>query len=286
MSSSSSGRAGSSSASGTSPPKPSVRPRLERVGTFWRENKRVIAGALVAVAAYYVVTDARFTVPTVYVVAGVFGSVGAATGWLAGSRVVDWLWEPNWRYVLELDARDDDLRMWRMTPEQFGRMQVVEGELKRWDAIYPLYTVRKYDAEWNTAVATWMGSVDDVELLKERERIDEIRRELEQQAQEGLATRLRASSALRSAVNSIVSGILGRLEAATVDDEGQLESAIQEAIDEHDLEAEIRQANEARESQELPEIEVSDDGDSAVDAGDETTAETGAAETATEETDG
>lgn len=269
--------------SSATPPKPSVRPRLERVSTFYAENKRALAVAAAAVAGYYVLTPAQFRVPTVYVVGAVFGLTGVAGGWLAGSRVVDWLWSPDWRYVWELDARDDGVRLWRMTPEKFGRMNVLEGELKRWDAIYPVYSVRQYDPKWNTAVATWMGSVDDVELLKERERIDEVRRELEEQAQEGLATRLRASSALRVAVSNVVNGLLAKLEGGSVDAENHLETAIQEAVEEHDLEAELREASEAREGQDLPEIEIEDDQD---DGGDETDADTEAAETETEVNDG
>lgn len=266
--------------SSASPPTPSVRPKLGRVSEFWTNNKRLIAVVLAGVAGYYVLTDAEFSVPTWWLVGAVFGVMGVLVGWLAGSVVTGWLFDPDWRYLLEVDALEDDVRLWRLTPEKFGRLTVLEGDLKRWNAIAPLYTVQAYDPEWNTAVATWMGSAEDVELLREREKIEEVRERLEEQAQEGLTTRLRASGALRSAVRSVLSGVIARLEGATVDSERELETAVQEAIEEYDVDAELRDARETRESQDLPEVDLDEDGDGS----DGVDAETGV-ETATVETE-
>ncbi|PSQ19584.1 hypothetical protein BRD00_01600 [Halobacteriales archaeon QS_8_69_26] len=230
------------------PPKPDVSPKTDRVVAFVSANQKLIGLAVLAVVGYYGLTDAEFSVPTVWVVAGTFGAVGAVGGWFAGARVVAWLWEPDWRYLLDIDAREDPIKLWRLTPEKFGRLTVIEGDLKRWDARYPVYTCRQYDPEMNICAATWMGSVEDVELLRERERIDEIRESLEAQAQEGMTTRMKASSAVREAVSRITNGMLAGMESSTFDPDGDLEQAIAEAVENHDLDAEIREADRRRES--------------------------------------
>lgn len=230
------------------PPAPDVTPGTDAIRETLAENKRLIGLSMVALIGYFALTDAKPTVPTAWIVVVVFGAVAAAGGWFAGKKVVAWLWEPNWRYLLDIDARQDPIALYRLTPEKFGRMNVIKGELKRWDAKYPVYTCQNYDSEMNICMATWMGSAEDLELLQERERIDEVRESLEKEAQKGLTTRMRASSAVREAVGSITNGMLEAIESSTFDQEGDLEQAIAEAVEKYDLEAEIEAARESRES--------------------------------------
>lgn len=181
----------------------------------WAARRVVgLSVAAVVAAAFYVFTAAD--VPTIYkvVVATVVGA--GAVGYPAADRLVKWLWSPSWVYLLTLQAEGGPLRLYRLTPAQFSAVEVMEGDLERYDGPNPLYVARSYSPEVGTARGTWRASVSDLELIRDREKIREVRGRLERMAQEGLAARIQASSAVRSIVDQITKEIVGALEGRTM----------------------------------------------------------------------
>jgi hypothetical protein len=171
------------------------------------------------------------------------GLGGAVLVWVPGSRLVKWLYSPDWRYLLEIDARDTEIALYKLSPQAFGRLSVVEGELFQLDGEQPVYECRQFDPEQLRAVGTWRGSASDLELIEERERIDEIRRTLEDEAQKGLSIRMKVGSIVRTAVNSITRDMLAEVEGATIYQGSQVEDTVRAAMEEYDVREEFEQAD-------------------------------------------
>jgi hypothetical protein len=80
-----------------------------------------------------------------------------------------------------------------------------------------------------------------MELIQERERIDEIRETLELEAQRGLSIRMKISSIVRTAVANATRQRLKDEESVTMYSGESIERAVQEAISEEGLSDEIEQ---------------------------------------------
>ncbi|WGI16948.1 hypothetical protein [Methanonatronarchaeum sp. AMET-Sl] len=66
------------------------------------------------------------------------------------------------------------------------------------------------------AKGTWRGSVSDIELLRNKEQIQEIHDKLTKMAQKGLKTRIRMPSMVRDAVNQITMEMASHIEKQSI----------------------------------------------------------------------
>ena len=119
------------------------------------------------------------------------------------TRLVDWLYTPDSKYLLDYDAETDELHLWEI-PAPTWRELDIEEELYPLQASEPVYEGRNYDPEENRAEGVWRGSATDLELVDHREAVKEVRGDLEDLAREGLAIRAKQSSIVRGAVSDIV----------------------------------------------------------------------------------
>jgi hypothetical protein len=193
-----------------------------------------VAGVIVADAVGVVdLPTVRLTKQMKVLLVGLTG--GALLGYLPSAKIVEWLYSPNWVYLLEVDARTDDFALWKLSPEQFDDLDVLHGELHRLSATAEVWEAQAYVPDRNSAIGTWRGSASNMELLEERERIDELRETLEAEAQQGMSIRIKVGAIVRSAVNDIVHDIVGQYEGITIHRGEQVENSVQEALEDYDL---------------------------------------------------
>src|SRR6056297_2777042 len=139
-----------------------------------------------------------------------------AGGYAPAMKIVDYLYSPDGTYLVDIDARDNGFALYRLSPEKWERLTVETGELYRLKTSADAYACRQYWPDYDVCIGTWRGSASDLELLEERERIDEIRTTLEQQAQEGLTIRMKMGSIVRTAVRDIVNDLVGQYEGTAI----------------------------------------------------------------------
>jgi len=165
-------------------------------------------------------------------------SATAFLGYPAAARLVAWLYRPNYTFLVDLDARTDDFAVWRLPPKAWRELEVSEGELYQIKSLYPAWECKNYDAEENTADGTWRGSASDLELIEDRDRIDEIRTILEDLAQEGLSIRIKQSGIIRSSIRGIVMSFVEGFEKETLYDGDEITKSVEKALNRWDLDEE------------------------------------------------
>lgn len=105
-------------------------------------------------------------------------------------------------------------------------------------ASFPAWECKNYDPEDNTCEGTWRGSVSDLELVENRQMIDEIRGDLEDLAREGVSIRVKQSSIVRTAVRDVVTSFISGIESETLYDGEKIQSAVDDALEQFDAEDE------------------------------------------------
>lgn len=134
------------------------------------------------------------------------GLLSIPIGYASGTKVAQLLYVPNWVYIVELDTRDLQNGLYRVPSDQFGHIEVEEGQIDRPNP--HLAFAKNVDLEENTMEGVWRGSLSDRELMAELNKVHELRGTLEDEARRGFAIESQAwmivSNATRSAVRSIV----------------------------------------------------------------------------------
>lgn len=159
-------------------------------------------------------------------------------GYAPAVKIVDYLHSRDSTYLVDIDARDNGLAIYELSPGKWEHLAVEKGELYRLKTSGEAYACRQYWPDYDTCLGTWRGSASDLELLRERERIDEIRETLEEQAQEGIAIRTRMGGIVRTAVRTIVNDLVGQYEQAAVHRGEHIESAVRDALDDYNAQTE------------------------------------------------
>jgi hypothetical protein len=208
-------------------------------GRTWKEvlvaDRWRLLGVLLLAGAALVFLGYEVEIPRWARLFLIAASVTAALGYPAAARLVAWLYRPNYTFLVDLDARRDDLAVWRLPPKTWRDLEVQDGELYQIKSLYPAWECKDYDPEENTANGTWRGSASDLELIEDRDRIDEIRTILEDLAQEGLSIRIKQSGIIRSSIRGIVMSFVEGFEKETLYDGDQIKKSVEKALDRWDL---------------------------------------------------
>jgi len=155
--------------------------------------------------------------------------VGALFAAPWASKLVDWLYTPDVKYLLTTNAETNELQLWKL-PLPLWRDLDIEEDLHLWDASRHVYEAREFDQEENRAVGTWRGSATDLELVEHRENVKEVRGDLEELAREGLAIRAKQSSIVRASVSDIVMEFVGDFEVETMYSGEQIQNRVEDAL--------------------------------------------------------
>lgn len=209
------------------------------------EYKTLITVSVLMAVGAVLFTEISIEIPQWLKLYGAVASGAVLIGYIPGKWAVDRLYSRDVETVIDLDARDAEYAEYQFSPELFGELRVVGADtlasrrgqsgylwfgrdvryLKEGDrdTAHPLDGAEANSGEpvyveadgWYVN-GTWKASADDLELERERERIDEIRTKLEQEAMAGLAERIKMPGATRTAVREIVRVVLHGLERGTI----------------------------------------------------------------------
>ena len=155
--------------------------------------------------------------------------VAAVLGTPIATRLVDWLYTPQKKYLVEFDAATDEFALWPIPQSQFRELQVNE-ELHQLNASEPVYHCSSYDVDEHLAEGHWRGSASDLELVEHREAVKEVRGDLEDLAREGLSIRAKQSSIVRGSVKDIVMEFVADFEEESTYSGEDIQNRVDEAL--------------------------------------------------------
>lgn len=193
----------------------------------------VLAAALFAAAiALHLGYDIE--IPRFWKVAGLAGLLVTPWGMFLGSKVLEFLHDPMPIYLIDLDARETDGALYRLSFTSFNDLDVRSGQLTE---LTPNLRVGKdVDIDEGKVTGTWRGTLDDTELARALETVYECRGELQDQAQRGFAIETSATVIVRNAVRDTTRSIMDTFKSGTLPDEGDgLEAAIDSELEKFDL---------------------------------------------------
>lgn len=199
-----------------------------------------------------------FTIPRPLHIASISAAVVAPTlGRWVGGKAKGWLWDPNWIYVVDLDARYQKGAIYRWPSQQFRELEVTGGQL---DWLSPnLACAREVDLQEQTLKGTWRGTFSDRDLLRALTVVHECRDSLEEDAKRGFAIEVQAFGIVRRSTRNVVRRVVSNFEDWTLPDEGEsLSEEIETAIEQYGLEDRIRQIRDGDPDEEELNINLDD----------------------------
>ncbi|TKX61125.1 hypothetical protein EXE48_08750 [Halorubrum sp. ASP1] len=188
-----------------------------------------IAAAIVAMVAGFDISISRF-----WYIAGVTALLVTPLGWMTGSKVVSWLYNPSFVWLIDLDARVLEGGIYRLPPDDFREMDVLDDD-EFVNSTYDLtqlspnlYVGKQVDLEDMTVVGTWRGTLDDRELTRALRAVHECRGQLQDDAQRGFILESSAFVVVRRATRNTVERIVELFEDGSLPDSGE---GIERAVD-------------------------------------------------------
>ncbi|MGB9952906.1 hypothetical protein ACOZ4F_10945 [Haloarcula marismortui] len=168
-----------------------------------------------------------------------------------GKKVRSLLWDPNYVWLVDIDARHMNGGIFRMPGQRFKEWSVEDGQL---DWVAPnLAFGKNVDLEGQSVDGCWRGTLSDRELMRTLQAVEECRGQLEDDAKRGFAIEAQAFTIIRNATRKAVLRIVSTFERGTLPDEGEgLTDEIDSAIEQFGLDRKIR----AAEDDEAPESDV------------------------------
>lgn len=210
------------------------------------EYKTLISVSTVILIGATVLTDWSPEIPPWVRLYGTVAAASLIIGYPLGKKVVSWLYERPHHVLLDLDAREDGWAEWEISPEQLGQLHVcgaeslptkrtMDGEIYlgrhlreleegEEDPLHPFHEsddmndgepVHAPEDGWYVN-GTWRVTMDDLEVEREIEKLDETRRTLELEAMRGLAERVKMPGATRTGIREIVRIVIRGLERGTI----------------------------------------------------------------------
>jgi len=196
-----------------------------------------IVTTIVAMVAGFDVSIPRF-----WYIAGLAALFVMPLGWWTGSKVVGWLYNPSFVWLIDLDARVLDGGIYRLPPEDFREMDLLDDDgfintSYDFTQLSPnLYVGKQVDLEDMTVVGTWRGTLDDRELTRALRAVHECRGQLQDDAQRGFILETSAFTVVRRATRNTVERVVELFEDGSLPDSGDgLGRAIDQELEEFGL---------------------------------------------------
>ena len=191
---------------------------------------------VVAVLLYFGVQP---SIPRYWTIFGAaFIATGLPAGFAVGTKVTSWLHNPREIWLVDLDARELDGAIYRLSQDEFRELEITDEDGNP-DVDYDLtqlttdlYVGKQLDQEAGTVVGTWRGTLDDVELARSLAAVRRCRGELQDKAQRGFAIETAAPAIVSNALRGEIDSLMDTIEAGTLPDEGDaVTDAIEERLD-------------------------------------------------------
>ena len=198
---------------------------------FWS-----LIGFAMIVVAVLLYLQVDLAIPRYWTVFGAaFIATGIPAGFAVGTKVTSWLHNPREIWLIDLDARELDGGIYRLSLDEFRALEITD-ERGNLDVDYELtqltsdlYVGKQLDQEEGTVVGTWRGTLDDVELARSLAAVRRCRGELQDKAQRGFAIETAAPAIVSNALRGEIDSLMETIEAGTLPDEGD---AVTDAIEE------------------------------------------------------
>ncbi|OKY78288.1 MAG: Protein gp31 of His2 family of spindle-shaped halovirus [Candidatus Methanohalarchaeum thermophilum] len=155
--------------------------------------------------------------------------------YLASIRIVDWLYERKDIPLLELKAEEDWLALWGLTPTQFRDLELRGkyeelGERRSESGNGLIYICRSFDPEELVAEGTWMGSMDDLELLENKGKVKELRETLTTEANKSISSRMQLSTNIKKSLKKLMAEYINKIEADTTFKGEEIDKTVQKTF--------------------------------------------------------
>ncbi|OYR65304.1 hypothetical protein [Halorubrum ezzemoulense] len=216
-------------------PKPRPEPPRHAKILDWLHGHapELVAGTL-GLASVSMIVGLDLDVPRFWYVFGVAAVGLSPLGFLVGNKVVSWLYDPAWVYLIDLDARVLDGGIYRLPLEDFRELEILDDD-EFVNSTYDLtqlspnlYVGKQVDLEDMTVVGTWRGTLDDRELTRALRAVHECRGQLQDDAQRGFILESSAFVVVRRATRNTVERIVELFEDGSLPDSGE---GIERAVD-------------------------------------------------------
>jgi len=213
----------------------------------------VLVSAVIVVLAFLIFD---VTIPRWFLIVAAAGVAGAPYGVLVGMLARKHMEDPNWVYLVDVDARYVDGAVYRFPYEDFADLDVLGGSLEQWTP--RLYAGKDVDLDNGTVTGTWRGTMSDRELIRALVKVRQCRAELEADAKKGFALESYGWIGIRQAVRKTTLEVVETFEDGTLPDGGDaLAEQIDEALRTLNLEAVLGEdENPLEDTDELDDLDV------------------------------
>jgi len=217
-------------------------PRAVKILDWLRAHLPELVGGSLLVGVIAAIVGFDLSVPRFWFIAGLAAAFMSPLGFLTGQKVVGWLYNPDWVYLIDLDARVLDGGIYRLPLDDFRELDVLDDD-EFVNSTYDLtqlspnlYVGKQVDLEDMTVVGTWRGTLDDRELTRALRAVHECRGQLQADAQRGFILETSAFVVVRRATRNTVERIVELFEDGSLPDSGEgIDRAIDQELEDFGL---------------------------------------------------
>lgn len=209
-----------------------------------------IAGAFIATLAVwqgwsFPSSRAFLESPPNWAMVAILTSLLVAPMYLVSKRVADGVYTREVKRVVEVDGISPGYNVYLLEPETFEKMTVHNhnGTEKDRDFLNevhvngkPAVEVDEYDPEENVATASWLAGATNAEIRVQREKIDDIKGDLEAEADKALEFLARAPTIMRSQSTDVANYLIREVQGIDQPQGEQLHDQLAEAYEDIDVE--------------------------------------------------
>ena len=186
-------------------------------------------------------------------VALIVSILGSGTYILIGMRSADALYRPDAELLVELDAGSGDLGLKRLAPERFDQLEVESpnGKERSKDVLREIrvngiraFEVARYNEEENLAVTSWQADASNREIRLHKNRLREVKTELEEEVDQTFELLINSSSIVREHSSEIANEIIHVAEEVETPTDSTLSERLAERLEEANPDEDLLGDNE------------------------------------------
>ncbi|MFC6976492.1 hypothetical protein ACFQL1_20325 [Halomicroarcula sp. GCM10025709] len=180
----------------------------------WLADNALLVGGVIGLVIFAVAAVIGVDIPRNVRIIGLSGLISLVfLGRPTGKKVRSMLWDPNYIWIVDVDARVLEGGIFHMPAQRFQQWTVTEGSL---DWVSPnLAFGKQVDLLEQTVEGTWRGTLSDRELMRALQAVEECRGQLEEDAKRGFAIESQAFTIVRNATRKAVFRIVETFEKGT-----------------------------------------------------------------------
>lgn len=160
------------------------------------------------------------------------------------------MYQPERYPLVEFRAEEDHFRMYELTPKQFKNLKLKnpqEYDLSRYKAGNgQVYLCRYFNPDGLMVEGTWMGGLDDLELLDKKDNIKKLRRKYEDEVRQARYFMNHKHEIVREAVARITSSVISGIEEDTIYRGEYIQDVVDDIMAEYTKESRLGEYKEYR----------------------------------------